>query len=43
MGFLTHENKLRIVSLRSHGKGQSFLKLIVRLLAEDDLMLADGA
>lgn len=33
---LMHENKLRIVSLRSHGKGQSFLKLIVRLLAEDD-------
>ena len=37
MGFLTHENKARIVRLRSHGKGPSEK---VRRLAEDDVIVS---
>ena len=37
MGFLTHEQKARVIRLRSRGKGPTE---IVRLLAEDDVKVS---
>ena len=37
MGFLTHDQKARIIRLRSNGKGASE---IVRILAEDDIKIS---